>query len=64
MDRSTKGQCKNASEVIRVGFRLLEEEDMVWTLKEAIQAGIDSGIAKSFDPQQHLKSLKAQRLKK
>jgi antitoxin ParD1/3/4 len=32
-------------------------------LKQAIQEGIDSGIAEEFEPEQFLKDLKAQRAK-
>lgn len=54
-----KGRFKNASEVIRAGLRLLEEEERkVVLLKNAIQEGIDSGIVYDFDPQKHLESLK------
>lgn len=56
----SKGRFKNASEVIRAGLRLLEEEESkVIALKNAIQEGIESGIAYDFDPQRHLESLKA-----
>ena len=42
--RISTGRYKNASEVIRAGLRLLEEEeDKVAALKQAIQEGIDSG---------------------
>ena len=53
--RINEGRYKNVSEVIRAGLRLLEEEES----KTAIQEGIDSGIAKDFDSQKHLKSLKS-----
>lgn len=56
----SEGRFKNASEVIRAGLRLLEdEENKVQILKKAIQEGIDSGIAVDFDPQKHLQQLKA-----
>jgi antitoxin ParD1/3/4 len=56
------GRYKNASEVIRAGLRLLEEEEnKVVALKQAIQEGIDSGFVEDFDPEQYLKDLKAQR---
>jgi antitoxin ParD1/3/4 len=58
----TKGRYKNASEVIRAGLRLLEEEESkVIALKNAIRKGIDSGIATDFDPKTHIESLKARR---
>lgn len=56
----TQGRYKNASEVIRAGLRLLEEEEnKVQILKNAIREGIESGIAKDFNPKSHLESLKA-----
>lgn len=59
-NRIVEGRYKNASEVIRAGLRLLEEEEnKVQILKSAIQEGIDSGIAKNFDPKKHLEILKA-----
>ncbi len=55
-----EGRFKNASEVIRAGLRLLEEEeDKIQILKNTIQEGIDSGIAEDFIPKKHLESLKA-----
>lgn len=57
-----KGRFKNASEVIRAGLRLLEEEESkVNALKNAVQEGIDSGIAHDFDAEKHLESLKAKK---
>ena len=54
-----QGRFKNASEVIRAGLRLLEdEENKIQILKNAIQEGIDSGIAEDFDARKHLESLK------
>jgi len=59
-NRIKEGRFNNASEVIRAGLRLLEEEESkVLALKNAIQEGIDSGIAQDFDPKNHLQSLKA-----
>lgn len=58
--RIKEGRFKNVSEVIRAGLRLLEEEEnKVLALKNAIQDGIDSGIANDFDPKKHLESLKS-----
>ena len=54
------GRYNNASEVIRAGLRLLaDDESRIVALKSAIEEGINSGIAEDFDPQAHLKSLKA-----
>lgn len=51
-----------ASEVVRAGLRLLEEqESQVVALKSAIDEGVKSGVAVGFDPQQHLQTLKMQR---
>jgi antitoxin ParD1/3/4 len=56
------GRYKNVSEVVRAGLRLLEdEESKVIALRNAIQEGIDSGIAHDFDPNKHLQALKAKR---
>ncbi len=58
-DKVSQGRFKNASEVIRAGLRLLEEEEnKIQILRNAIQEGIDSGIATDFNPKKHLKSLK------
>lgn len=60
--RISQGRYKNASEVVRAGLRLLEEEEnKMVALREAIQEGIDSGIANDFDPKSHLRDLKAKR---
>lgn len=56
----SEGRFKNASEVIRAGLRLLEEEESkIIALKKVINEGIESGIAENFDPKKHLESLKA-----
>ena len=61
-NRIANGRYKNASEVIRAGLRLLEEEESrVVILRNAVQEGLDSGIATNFDPKKHLQSLKATR---
>ena len=56
----SSGRYNNASEVIRAGLRLLaDDESRIVALTSAIEEGINSGIAEDFDPQAHLKSLKA-----
>jgi antitoxin ParD1/3/4 len=56
------GRYKNVSEVIRAGLRLLENEEIkVIALRNAIQQGVDSGIAHDFDPEKHLQKLKEKR---
>lgn len=56
------GRYKNASEMIRAGLRLLEEEETkIIALKNAIHEGIESGIAHNFNPDVHLKELKAKK---
>ncbi len=63
-NRIYEGRYKNASEVIRAGLRLLEEEEnRIKALKNAIQEGVDSGIAKNFNPKKHLDALKANKRK-
>ena len=58
----TEGRYKNASEVVRAGLRLLEEEEKKTALlRKAMEDGINSGWAEDFDPDEHLKSLKAKR---
>ncbi|MBB6004979.1 antitoxin ParD1/3/4 [Arcicella rosea] len=63
-NKITEGRFKNASEVIRAGLRLLEEEEnKIQILKREIQEGIDSGLAKNFDAKKHLETLKANKRK-
>jgi antitoxin ParD1/3/4 len=61
-NKVSEGRFKNASEVIRAGLRLLEEEEnKIIALKKAINEGIESGIAENFNPKQHLESLKTKK---
>ncbi len=54
-----QGRYNNASEVIRAGLRMLEDNDTrIAALKSAIEEGINSGEADGFDPASHLESLK------
>lgn len=56
------GRYKNASEMIRAGLRLLEEEEnRIISLRNAIQEGVESGIANNFNPELHLEDLKAKK---
>ena len=56
------GRYQNVSEVVRAGLRLLEnEESKEIALRNAIQEGLDSGIAHDFDPDRHLQKLKEKR---
>lgn len=53
------GRYGNASEVVRAGLRLLEdEENRIISLRNAIKEGIESGIAEDFEPKKFLESLK------
>jgi len=59
-NKITQGRYKNASEVIRAGLRLLEEEESkIQILKKAIQEGEKSGIATDFNTKKHIASLKS-----
>lgn len=56
------GRFNNASEVVRAGLRLLEEEEnKLIALRKAIHEGIDSGRAINFNPKKHLEVLKARK---
>jgi antitoxin ParD1/3/4 len=54
------GRYHSASEVIRDGLRLLEQEERkVEALKSALELGEKSGIMPDFNAKNHLKSLQA-----
>jgi antitoxin ParD1/3/4 len=54
------GRFNNASEVVRAGLRLLEEEEnRITLLRNAISEGIESGRAVDFDPKKYLETLKS-----
>lgn len=55
-----EGRFKNVSEVIRAGLRLLEEEEnKAIALRNAVQEGVDSGVAENFNSTTHLSQLKS-----
>ena len=56
---SKPGRFSSASEVIRAGLRMVDErEQKIRLLREAIEAGENSGYVKNFDPVKHLAKLK------
>ena len=59
-NRLLSGRYKNASEIVRAGLRLLEEEESrIQSLKISIKEGLDSGLSVDFNPEQNLAKLKA-----
>lgn len=58
--RIVDGRYNNASEVIRAGLRLLEEEESkIIALRMAIEEGLESGVAEVYEPQDHLAKLRS-----
>lgn len=58
-EKVQEGRYKNASEVIRIGLRLLEEEEQkLMALNKALKKGVDSGFITDFDPEEYLRNLK------
>lgn len=56
------GRFNNASEMVRAGLRLLEDEEYrVASLRNALMEGVDSGRVEGFDANNHLESLKIKR---
>ncbi len=59
----SEGRFSTASEVIRAGLRLLEEEEnKVLALRKALDEGIKSGRSLDFDPKKHLAILKSKKM--
>ena len=49
---------------MRAGLRLLEEEEQkIVALRHAIEEGVNSGLEEDFNPDEHLKMLKAKKNK-
>ncbi|MBQ9474895.1 MAG: type II toxin-antitoxin system ParD family antitoxin [Bacteroidales bacterium] len=56
------GRYNNASEVVRSGLRLLEDQEQkVTALRRAIEEGLNSGIVEDFDPDAYLEEMKARK---
>ena len=56
------GRYNNASEVIRSGLRLLEDQEQKKAvLRSAIEEGLNSGIVEDFDSQDFLQQMKARK---
>jgi antitoxin ParD1/3/4 len=64
-EKVSSGRYQNASEVIRAGLRLLEEEDLkLAALRNALALGLKSGLVKDYQSDKHLASLKKARVKR
>lgn len=56
------GRYNNASEVVRSGLRLLEDQEQkMAALRHAIKEGLDSGIVEDFNPDVYLEEMKARK---
>ena len=56
------GRYNNASEVVRSGLRLLEDQEQkMAALRSAIEEGMNSGIVEDFDPQEQLQQMHARK---
>ena len=52
------GRYSSASEVIRAGLRLIDEQEQkIKVLRDAIEAGENSGYVKNYDPIKHLEEI-------
>ena len=53
------GRYNNASEVVRSGLRLLEDQEQkMAALRTAFEEGMNSGIVEDFDSQEFLQQMK------
>ncbi|MBO7587902.1 MAG: type II toxin-antitoxin system ParD family antitoxin [Bacteroidaceae bacterium] len=58
----SSGRYNNASEVVRSGLRLLEDQEQkMAALRSAIDKGLNSGIIEDFDSKDYLKQMKARK---
>lgn len=56
------GRYNNASEVVRSGLRLLEEQEQkIVALRSAINEGLTSGLVDNFDSKAFLQEMKARK---
>ena len=56
------GRYNNASEVVRTGLRLLEDQEQrMAALRTAIQEGLTSGCVEVFDSKAYLQEMKARK---
>lgn len=56
------GRYNNASEVVRSGLRLLEDQEQkMAALRSAIEEGMNSGIVEDFDSQDFLQQMKVRK---
>lgn len=61
-DSIQSGRYNNASEVVRSGLRLLEEQERrMAVLRSAIEEGLDSGIVEDFDSKAFLQEMRARK---
>ena len=58
----SSGRYNNASEVVRSGLRLLEDQENKYlALRAAIEEGLNSGIVENFDPDAFLEEMRGRK---